>query len=87
MESNFITGEAICEILEAININQKVIEFRIANQVGFYKFFFLEIGSIDILFKRQINGMEISMDNIQMNAWMGKICRFIANSFPWTVTG
>lgn len=33
MESNYITGEAICELLEAINVNQKVIEFKIANQV------------------------------------------------------
>jgi len=32
LESNFISGEAICELLEAINVNQKITEFRIANQ-------------------------------------------------------
>ena len=34
MESNYIRGEAICDLLEAINIKQSVTEIHVANQVG-----------------------------------------------------
>lgn len=34
IESNFISGEAILEIMKAINKNMTVIEFRITNQVN-----------------------------------------------------
>lgn len=36
IESNFITGEFLVEILKAINVNKTVEELRAANQVCFY---------------------------------------------------
>ena len=34
VESNFLSGGVIVELLKAINVNQSLLEFRVANQVG-----------------------------------------------------
>ena len=38
LESNFLSGELIVEIMKAINKNQTVVELRVANQVRGQRF-------------------------------------------------
>lgn len=33
VESNFLTGEVLVELVKAINVNQTLLELRVANQV------------------------------------------------------